>query len=184
MRGHRLIAMFSLAALAAAALCVAEDSFDPEKVWASRATENVRLLRELDSLEPTRFYRLDGGPANKRMANSLGSFHDVPVLAAGVPGETSLRKEFKSSLRRVLKSSNGAQSACFYPRHGVTLGDGTQQYDIVLCFECNAFLVYGVDGEVLYMSGFDGDKEAARWDEAFSAAGAVTPSREFSGAPP
>ena len=83
----------------------------------------------------------------------------------------------------MLESSHGGQSACFLPRHGVTLSDGRRQYDIVLCFECDAFVVYDADGNRLYKSGFASGEEAAKWDEAFSASGVDIPPRDIAGTP-
>ena len=165
--------MFAVAALASLAVRSADQVSEHDRVWAARPAENARLLQSLDSLDPVRFYRLDGSMKPGK-PGLLGDFHHHPVLAAAAP-DAATRAAFKVSLRRVLESSDGSQSACFFPRHGVTLSDGKQQYDVVLCFECDGFAVYDGTGRIVYQSGFDASDEAARWDAAFDAAGAAIP---------
>lgn len=157
--------------VAIALLCAAAgaDSFDFEKMWSARSTQNARLLLQLEMLEPTTVYRLDGGP-KPAPRDEAAQFHGAPVLAAGTLAKESSRKQFIASLRRVLESGHGGQPACFLPRHGVTLIDGSHRYDIVMCFECNRFDVYDGEGNGLYSSGFAAE-EGAVWDALFSTAG-------------
>lgn len=175
--------LIGLAVLAAATVRGADDGSEYEQRWAARETENARLLHTLGSLKPTRFYRLDGS-MKPVISPTTVLFHGQPVLASGAPKNSRARKDFKASLGRVLESSNGAQSACFFPRHGVTLSDGKQQFDILLCFECDTFFVHDAQGKVLYQSGFHARDEAARWNEAFDAAGATLPPRATRAATP
>jgi hypothetical protein len=156
-------------ALLGAALAVSAASYDYEKMWSARSTENARLLGRLEKLEPTNVYLLDGGP-KRAPRGETAQFHDTPVLAVGTLADQSARRQFTASLRRVLESGHGGQPACFFPRHGVTLIDGPRRYDIVMCFECNRFDVYDGDGNGLYSSGFAAE-ESAVWDALFSAAG-------------
>ena len=152
-----------------AALAVSAASYDYEKMWGARSTENARLLRRLEKLEPTNLYLLDGGPKHVPREESA-QFHGASVLAAGTLADESAREQFTASLRRVLESGHGGQPACFFPRHGVTLIDGSRRYDIVMCFECNRFDVYDGEGNGLYSSGFAAE-EGAVWDALFSAVG-------------
>lgn len=155
----------------AIALCAVAgaDSYDFEKMWGARSAQNARLLLRLEMLEPTNVYRLDGGP-KPAPRGAAAQFHGAPVLAAGTFAEKSSRKQFIASLRRVLESGHGGQPACFFPRHGVTLIDGANRYDIVMCFECNRFDVYDGEGNGLYSSGFAA-REGEIWDALFSNAG-------------
>jgi len=112
----------------------AADAID--KIPASK----VRLF--LYSLNPHDYRVFDG----KLPENSDQTFHRYPVLGGVEITSLEEKTNLLNAFTKGIRESDGQVAACFNPRHGLRIVDGTVTNDFVICFECLQVQAYGFSG--------------------------------------
>lgn len=99
-------------------------------------------------------------------------FHKWVVASRGAPANVASGRSLVVSMRAIVDHPDDFASACFEPRHGVTLNDERRRFDVVMCFKCSQYRVYDADGKLVWGGSFTtvSGKEEARWNAVFSAA--------------
>ena len=72
-------------------------------------------------------------------------FHDYTVLGEADITSPDVRRVVAQTVQHALSSWDGAYMMCFEPRHGIRVTNGTQSYDLLICFECQ--YIYSYSGE-------------------------------------
>ena len=79
-----------------------------------------------------------------------GSFHGYKVLAKTGVKDTKTRQRLISALLQGMRENSGNLAACFNPRHGIRAIHKGSHADLVICFECLQFHLFGnAQGEFL-----------------------------------
>ena len=106
------------------------------------------------------------------LAKSDHGFHGYPVLGAAKISQTETRRRLISALSQSMRDSNGTIAACFNPRHGIRATSNGKQVDLVICFECLSFRLYGDREETFLIT----DTPKTLFDEVLKNSG-VSPIR-------
>ena len=69
-------------------------------------------------------------------------FHEYPVLGKITITEANQRQQLINALNDSIDSSDGSVAACFIPRHGLRLTEGTDITDYVICFQCHQIKIH------------------------------------------
>jgi len=96
------------------------------------------------------------------------SFHGYAVLGAAKISQTDTRRRLVSALRQSMRESDGTLAACFHPRHGIRATRNGKQVDLVICFECLSFELYGDSEETFLIT----SKPRTLFDEVLKSSGA------------
>ena len=75
--------------------------------------------------------------------NSDQNFHRYPVLGGVEITSTQEKTNLLNAFTKGIRESDGMVAACFNPRHGLRIIDGTTTNDFVICFECLQVQAYG-----------------------------------------
>ena len=101
------------------------------------ADDAAKILAKAEKIE---LYSLD--PSRIRDKDKLkDDFHGFGIL-----GKTTLKGDAKKDLVSAFQKGLAGQidpAACFNPRHGIRATYDSKTVDLVICFECAQFMVYG-----------------------------------------
>lgn len=114
-------------------------------------------LKALSEAKEVTLYSLTGrGKSDLPQTNAgpIGGFEVVDFKVFN--GE--LVQDVTSMFRNAIYGENGA-SACFQPRHALSVKTQDHLYDFILCFECGNMGLYE-DEELFFMVGVERDAEA------------------------
>jgi hypothetical protein len=95
----------------------------------------VALLEQADQFE-----LLVLSPKPIRAENA---FHGYKVLGAAKIAQPDTRRRLISALMQSMRESDGTVAQCFNPRHGIRATRHGKRADLVICFECLSFRLYG-----------------------------------------
>jgi hypothetical protein len=95
------------------------------------------------------FYSIDPSEGPTSMPGAA-LFHDWPILGQTVLSRPQDRKMVNDSLRRAARGAWDI-AACFNPRHAIRATDGTETYDVLLCFECGQAAIYLPGGQTKWI---------------------------------
>lgn len=95
----------------------------------------VVVLEQADQFE---LLALDPVPTKSDHA-----FHGYAVLGAAKISQTDTRRRLISALRQSMRKRDWVVATCFNPRHGIRATRNGKQIDLVICFECLSFRLYG-----------------------------------------
>jgi hypothetical protein len=77
-------------------------------------------------------------------------FHDYRVRRKLEIRTQETRDQLLGALYKGIADSHGMVAMCFNPRHGIRASMGSENVDLLICFECMSIQIYGkTDGEVL-----------------------------------
>lgn len=137
------------------------------------AKDEQRFIDYLPALTIERLYLLmpERNPGD---VPGAALFRDWVIAAEGDPLPSVLAQNvLKVGLRDILRSGNrvgGPASMCgFVPHHGLTLTDGKQRFDVLICFQCGEYQILA--GEEQLLSDAFGPVSREVWDRAYAAAG-------------
>lgn len=141
-------------------------------LFAMEGCTNNRIPADLDqaldladsfilfSIDPRR-------PASLEAAreNSVSVFHGYKILGQTEVSDPAARRVLNQALRRsVHENAADLHAMCFNPRHAIRLTHSSRRYDVLMCFECLAAIVWS-DGEQTGRFGPSGSAQAS-FDEA------------------
>lgn len=98
------------------------------------------LLRDAPALE---LLALDPAPPTPEQLRDPARFHGYGVLGRAVVTDPAKRLALLDLLARSGKENDGTAAACFNPRHGVRAEVGGHTAELVICFECLTWKVFG-----------------------------------------
>jgi hypothetical protein len=103
--------------------------------------EAMRALAEdgaltLYSIEPEELWKMDPR-----------GFHGWRVLGKTTVADAAARAKVAETVRTGMARWNGAQYACFSPRHALRAHRGGWTFDFLICFECGYLYYYPPQGE-------------------------------------
>ena|SRR3990167_3578475 len=152
----------------------ARDAEIAEWVRETKQAEESRTLfrARLARLRVDRVYYIDVGPAPAGGPKPT-KLHRYRVISASDSLPPSASNDLKSSLGRMLDTSPEFQAMCFIPHHAVSMTDGTDTFDVLVCFNCNNYEVRSSVGN--FGGAFSAD-ERATWDRIFASGGLALPS--------
>src|SRR5690606_30040799 len=128
----------------------------------------------LPKMQVERLYYIDS-MADQGTAPAKDQVQGYIVLSQAKASSTqSSSGALQDSLRKIIESSPEYAAACFDPHHVVTLSDGKEQFDAVVCFDCGNYRIFSPKGDWLLAGSFDVGEEPT-WDKIFSAAGLERP---------
>jgi hypothetical protein len=140
----------------------------------ARRTSRREFARDLPGFRVTQVTYLDprlqfeASPDIRRM-------HGYAVFASTAIRDDALGTRLASSLLKVVEAWDDGITACFTPRHVLTITDGSNTYDVVTCFECMRYVVHRPDGSTWFGDSFTSRKEEAEWNRLFRQAGLEWP---------
>ena len=154
----------------------AEPVEDWQVVEARRQAARETFSRQLPTLKPTRLFRIDpidGYPvvAEGGLTWRLPRFHGWGVAASAAPSDANAEAAISRSLSKIVSAHKDGQDACFSPHHGVTLTNGRESFDVLLCFDCSQYVVYTLDGTTVFADSFNARQEMKTWEQVFRASG-------------
>ena len=130
-RSSLLIALL----LAACSGSQTESGVQPDGILASLAdADHVELV----ALHPYP-HEIEGEQEIERL-------HGYGVLGRAALNDLAQGNQVLALIEQGIEASNGMVAACFNPRHGLTVTQGDEVWDLVICFECLSMQVY-LDGE-------------------------------------
>lgn len=131
----RLPGIWLALSLAACSGSQTESGVQPDGVLAALANPD-RV--ELVALHPYP-HQIEGEEEMERL-------HGYGVLGRAALDDSAQGNEVLALIEQGIEASNGMVAACFNPRHGLTVTQGEEVWDLVICFECLSMQVY-LDGE-------------------------------------
>jgi hypothetical protein len=110
-----------------------------------RAADNKlpeSALKVLQNATEFELYSIDFANEDKGKTG----FHDMKVVGKTAVKDADVRKKLVSDF---VKGTEGTlyPAKCFNPRHGIRATHDGKTVDLVICFECAQFDVYGPDGD-------------------------------------
>ncbi len=140
------------------------------RLMAEQAKFKKKFLAALPNLQVDRLYYIDP-MAGRGTVSADKEIQGYSVVSqAKVSRTQSSSSILQDSLRKIIKSSPDYGAACFDPHHVVTLSDGNEQFDAVVCFDCGNYRIFSPSGDWLLAGSFDVGEES-KWDQAFATAG-------------
>lgn len=170
-----VILLLTLAATAHADGKAADDS---AAVAAEKQAAREEFSTKLLQLKVTRLYRVDPDPRRTDAHAQAERFYNRVVIGSAAPSDASSAETITRSMRAIVAAPDDGANACFTPRHGLTLTDGTSTYHVLMCFECLNYVVFTSDGTDVYRDSFTAEHEYKQWEQAFHAAGLTSPKRK------
>lgn len=98
------------------------------------------LLRDAAALE---LMALDPSPPTPADLADPARFHGYRVLGRATVTDPATRLALLDLLARGARENDGTVAACFNPRHGVRAELGGRTAELVICFECLSWQVFG-----------------------------------------
>jgi hypothetical protein len=98
-----------------------------------------------EKAEEFELYSLD--PARDLGGKKVEALHGWKVLGK-VTVKGADAKRVRQAVEKGVKDSDGSVAACFNPRHGIRVTNGTKTYDLVICYECLSASVFVGDDRV------------------------------------
>lgn len=145
-------------------------------VEARRQAAREKFNEQLQTLKPTRLFRIDpvaGYPdtTGSGSKSPMPRFHEWGVVASAAPSDANSGATILHSLARIVSAHKEGQDACFSPHHGLTLTNGKEIFDVLLCFDCSQYVVFKPDGAMIFRDSFNAWSEKKTWEQVFRAAG-------------
>lgn len=85
-------------------------------------------------------------PANEAMFSSRILLHRYPVIDSRVLQDPNEQAQVLGWTMASIVGDGGSMARCFMPRHGILAKRGETEVSILLCFECQQWVVHGPDG--------------------------------------
>jgi len=104
----------------------------PEVRTVIEQSERLELL----SIWPSR------GTKEKPPALVVGEFHGYPLLGRLTVTNPVVHQEVVKEFLASIDKSNGAKALCFMPRHAIRLKRGSDELDLLVCYECRYIVVH------------------------------------------
>jgi hypothetical protein len=92
----------------------------------------------LYSLDPERADLIDHSPEHLAKL-----FNGYLILGQALIDHASERRALVDSLRHGLTDSSRMVELCFDPRHGLRIRKGSQNLDVIICFQCHQIQLNG-----------------------------------------
>lgn len=129
----------TLARLARFAAAVTALTAGPGCSADNKLPESARKV--LENATEFELYSIDFAHPDKEKTG----FHDLKVVGKTTVKDADVRKKLVAEF---VKGLDGTPfpSKCFNPRHGIRATHDGKTVDLVICFECAQFDVYGTDG--------------------------------------
>jgi hypothetical protein len=161
--------------LAACSYASAEVAEDWQVVEARRQAARERFIEQLPTLKTTRLFRIDPidgypGATGNGAKSQMPRFHGWGVVASAAPSDANSEATISQSLAKIVSAHTEGQYACFSPHHGLTLTNGGESYDVLLCFDCSQYIVFTLDSAIVFLDSFNARSEKETWEQVFRAA--------------
>ena len=93
-------------------------------------------------------YSLDPkGVRGGHAVNTAQAFHGFKILGKAQIKEPENKRVLMAAFAKGISESDGGAMACFNPRHGIRVMNGSSVCDFVICFECQSVRAYGFNGD-------------------------------------
>jgi hypothetical protein len=158
-------------ALAASTHASADAADDWKVVEAQNRAAQEKFREQLPTLKTSRLFRIDPSASRRGAPSQSPRFHDWVVVASAAPSDTNSEATISRSLAAIVSSHDDGVAACFDPHHGLTLTNGKESVDVLLCFECSRYIVFTPDGTVVFAASFATRREKETWGQVFRTAG-------------
>jgi hypothetical protein len=163
-------------ALNASAYAGADAAEDWRLADARRQAAREDFGKRLLTLKTTRLFRIDPVDGYPLVAEGgarwlLPRFHGWGAAASAAPADANSEAAISHSLARIVSAHKEGQDACFSPHHGLTLTNGRERFDVLLCFECSQYIVFTPEGQTVFSDSFNARYEKETWERVFRAAG-------------
>ncbi|HEX2872032.1 MAG TPA: hypothetical protein VHP33_12265 [Polyangiaceae bacterium] len=133
-----------------------------------QAAFRARFLRELDSMELERLYKLD--PYQECPEGAI-TFYSVCVTGEREPAaEDRHAGRAHRGLRNLMEATTTGGMSCFDAIHGATFRGAHGSFDVLVSLGCGNYRIYGQSRDEVVGDSFEG-AEARPWFAAFEAAG-------------
>jgi hypothetical protein len=131
-----------------------------------------RFLAELDHLELEQLYVLNPhARAPSEAPPSTSFFKGFAVVRQAEPAPIDRRQgRAHRGLRNIMNATSRVAAACFEPGHGARFRSQQGTFDVLVCFACNNYRIYGQTKTDVVGDSFE-TADAAPWLEAFQSAG-------------
>ena len=130
-----------------------------------------RFLAELDGMELERLYVLDPhGLSAAEPGGGAARFRGYAVAREAEPAAGDRRAgRAHRGLRNIMEATSAVAAACFEPGHGARFRGARGVFDVLVCFGCNNYMIYGENREDVLSDSFEA-ADAKPWFQAFKAA--------------
>ena len=141
---NRLRVLLILLALGPSLLAWAgcESSTKPPTTKRNQKPLQEDARRVLDAAERLVLFSIEGEGDGVPESTDT-SFHGFKILGKTEIANPPERQQLLSALYQGIDEANDGGALCFVPRHGIRAAVGDETVDLVICFECSHFKVFG-----------------------------------------
>ena len=108
-----------------------------EEIWKCLSQPKEMVLYSLD-------------PDNEDIKNTEKNviFHNFKVLGSLKVESPEIQAKIVNEIKSAVSEIGRDFAKCFWPRHGVSVTDGNNVYDFVICYHCHTLYLYQGDAKI------------------------------------